>query len=340
MSPAYLGLFLLLAFLATYFLTQKVRTYALEKNIIDTPNARSSHVRPTPRGGGVGFVTCFLLSILVLLVHGITYVSIAVALFLAGLLIATVGFLDDRGHIAARWRLLAHFSAAFIVLFGMGGAPAVDFLGWTLGAGWITALLGAFFIVWMINLSNFMDGIDGIAAGQAISVSLFGSLLYLANGQVELAILPLSLSATVLGFLVWNFPPAKIFMGDAGSGFLGLVLAALTLQAGWYNPQFLWTWLILGGVFIVDSTYTLIRRLLRREKLYEAHRSHAYQIASRKYKAHRPVTLTVLTINVLWLFPWAAAVAYHYVPGFVALLIAYAPLLGIAVILRAGSHEQ
>jgi UDP-N-acetylmuramyl pentapeptide phosphotransferase/UDP-N-acetylglucosamine-1-phosphate transferase len=143
----------------------------------------------------------------------------------------------------------------------------------------------------------------------------------------------------VLGFLYWNFPPAKIFMGDAGSGFLGFVLGVLSLAAAWQNADLLWVWLILLGVFIVDATFTLVRRLVRGDKVYEAHRSHAYQFASRKVGGHLPVTLSVLAINLLWLTPIAIGVGVLGLNGLLALVIAYAPLIALAVKYKAGELE-
>jgi Fuc2NAc and GlcNAc transferase len=142
----------------------------------------------------------------------------------------------------------------------------------------------------MLNLYNFMDGIDGIASVEAICACLGASVLYWLSGLDALIWGPLLLAASVAGFLYWNFPPARIFMGDAGSGFLGIVLGGLSLQAAWVSEPMLWAWLILLGVFIVDATFTLFRRLLRGEKVYEAHRSHAYQFASRRFGKHLPVT--------------------------------------------------
>jgi Fuc2NAc and GlcNAc transferase len=125
-------------------------------------------------------------------------------------------------------------------------------------------------------------------------------------------------------------------MGDAGSGFLGLMLGAFSLQAAVARPVLLWCWLVLLGVFIVDATVTLIRRLLRGERVYEAHRSHAYQHASREFGAHRPVTLAVAAVNVLWLTPWALAIASGQVEGVVALVVAYVPLLVLVYRFKAG----
>ena len=126
-------------------------------------------------------------------------------------------------------------------------------------------------------------------------------------------------------------------MGDAGSGFLGLMLGALSLQAAVARPVLLWCWLVLLGVFIVDATVTLVRRLLRGERVYEAHRSHAYQHASREFGAHRPVTLAVAAINLCWLIPWAMAIASGLVEGLVGLVAALVPLLALALRFRAGN---
>jgi len=147
------------------------------------------------------------------------------------------------------------------------------------------------------------------------------------------------LAAAVLGFLLWNFPPARIFMGDAGSGFLGIVLGVLSLQAAWTNPLLLWAWLILLGVFIVDATLTLLRRLLRGEKVYEAHRSHAYQYASRRFGRHLPVTMAVAALNLVWLLPLAMLVAVGWLDGLLGVLVAYAPLVVLAWRFDAGRAE-
>jgi Fuc2NAc and GlcNAc transferase len=146
--------------------------------------------------------------------------------------------------------------------------------------------------------------------------------------------------AAVIGFLVWNFPPAKIFMGDAGSGFLGLMLGALALYSAHIEAVMLWVWMILLGIFIVDATFTLLRRLLRGEKVYEAHRSHAYQYASRTCGNHLTVTLAVLFINLFWLAPLSVAVALGAIGGALGLIIAYVPLLWLAWYFHAGEIEQ
>ena len=321
-------------------LTAGLRRYALARSVIDVPNARSSHTVPTPRGGGVAIVLTFLLAMVGLIPSGVEQISTLLALGGGGALIAVIGFMDDHGHIAARWRLLGHFAAAAWMLGWLGGLPPLAMFGWTLDMGWLGGLLAAVYLVWLLNLYNFMDGIDGIASVEAITACLGAAWLYWLSGLGATAVLPLLLAAAVAGFLYWNFPPAKIFMGDAGSGFIGIVLGGLSLQAAWVSPPMFWCWLILLGVFIVDATYTLVRRLLRGDKVYEAHRSHAYQFASRAYGKHLPVTVAVAALNVCWLLPVAYCVARLGLDGALGVVLAYIPLIVLAVRFRAGDLEN
>jgi Fuc2NAc and GlcNAc transferase len=334
-------LWLLLAvFVISWGLTLILRRYALAKSLMDIPNERSSHSVPTPRGGGVAIVVSFLLALLIL--RGLDLMSLATlyGLLGSGLLVALIGFADDHGHIAARWRLLGHFAASIWALYWLGGAPSVTLFGATVDLGWIGNILFVLYLVWMLNLYNFMDGIDGLASAEAISVCLGMFLVYWFGANLELAWGPLALVAAVAGFLCWNYPPAKIFMGDAGSGFLGVVLAGMSIQAASKSPELLWSWLIMLGVFIVDSTWTLIRRLLRGEKVYEAHRSHGYQYASRKHRSHKTVVLASIAINLVWLMPLSIAVASGWISGLFGMVVAYAPLLFIACAYKAGESEQ
>ena len=333
---------LLLMFLASFVLTWGLRHYALRRQLMDVPNARSSHLVPTPRGGGLAIVITLTVAIAVQASLGIVAGSLTGALLGAGLTVALIGFVDDHGHIAARWRLLGHFVAAGWALFWLGGLPAMPVFQWTLQPGWFVQAVALLFLVWMLNLYNFMDGIDGIASIQALCVCVGGLFCYAAvadagalpAGRVEWLMI-----AAVAGFGCWNFPRARIFMGDAGSGFLGITLAVLAVHAAWIRPVLLWSWLILLGVFIVDATFTLLRRLLRGEAVYEAHRSHAYQSASRRAGGHVPVTVAVGLIDLGWLLPWALMVAFGWIDGALALIIAYVPLTALCVWLRAGAAE-
>lgn len=330
----------LIIFAASSLMTWVLRRYALARSIIDIPNARSSHSVPTPRGGGVAIVFSFLAALPILAANESLSLHAMWSMLGAGAVVAVLGFLDDHGHIAARWRLLGHFIASVWALYWLGGMPVITMFNVEIELAWLGHVLAVLYLVWMLNLYNFMDGIDGIASVEAICVCVGACLLYWLGGFESLIMAPLLLALAVAGFLYWNFPPARIFMGDAGSGFLGIVLALLSLQAAWASPKLLWVWLILLGVFIVDSTVTLIRRLLRGDKVYEAHRSHAYQFASRQFGRHLPVTLAVMAINLLWLLPLAACVVLLDIDGALALIVAYVPLVMLAVRFHAGELEN
>lgn len=334
------GWFLSVVLCLSFSLTWALRRYALARSLMDIPNARSSHSVPTPRGGGVAIVIAFVFAQVVLWGVGVTSGSAFLAVAGAGSLVAVIGFMDDHGHIAARWRLLGHFLAAGWLLFWMGGMPVVEVLGAQVDLGIFGHFLALFYLVWLLNLYNFMDGIDGIAGVEAVCVCLGACVLYWLVDAAALIWAPLMLAAAVMGFLCWNFPPAKIFMGDAGSGFLGVVLGGLSLQAAWHDPSLFWGWLILLGVFIVDATFTLFRRLLRGDKLYEAHRSHAYQFASRQFGRHLPVTLATGLINLCWLLPIAVGVIRFELGGVWGVLLAYIPLVFLAIRFHAGELEK
>ena len=328
-----LWLFFVAATLLSLFLTGLFRRYALARRLMDVPNERSSHYVPTPRGGGIGIVVTFLLF---LPFCGKLPFSVLVGIVGAGILVALVGFWDDHNHIPARWRLIAHFLAAGWALAWLGGFPTVLIFDSLCDFGWLGHFLAVVCLVWLLNLYNFMDGIDGIASIEALTVCSGGALCEIfavnsGNGRMLL----LFLSAAVLGFLFWNFPRAKIFMGDSGSGFLGIILGAFAIHAAKMNPDLLWCWIILLGVFVVDASVTLFRRILRGERFYEAHRSHAYQHASRKY-GHRHVSIGVGLVNVFWLWPMAVIVANSELVGVLGVFFAYIPLIMLAYHFDAG----
>ena len=319
-------------------LTGMFRLHALKSNLLDHPNERSSHSAPTPRGGGVAIVASFLLLVVGLGLSGAIGLPLCIAVLGSGLLVAALGFVDDRSNVPARWRFLGHALAAVWVLAWMGPVPPVPILGLMVDLGFGAVLLSALYLVWSINLFNFMDGIDGIASLEAIGVALGGALVWWLvqpAGDWPVALL---FAACVGGFLVWNFPPARIFMGDAGSGFLGLIVALLALWSSRTTTHLFWSWFILGGCFMVDATTTLVRRVRRGERFNVAHRSHAYQYAARQYRSHKVVTLTVLAINTVWLTPLAVLVAVHALDGVAGVLIAYAPLLWLALHYKAGDR--
>ena len=167
-----------------------------------------------------------------------------------------------------------------------------------------------------------------------------GALIYIASSSNNIFWFPpVLLISSVTGFLIWNLPRARIFLGDSGSGFLGIVSGIFSIQAASVDPELFWCWIILLGTFIVDASVTLLRRVLRAEELYKAHRSHAYQYASRKFRSHLVVSLMYGMINLIWLLPIAYTVSKGWLDGLFGVLIAYVPLIWLAVKFKAGAKE-
>ena len=325
----------------SWIITGFLRRYALARNIIDVPNTRSSHDIPTPRGGGLSIVIAFLGVLFFQWQSEFLTERDFWFLFVPPAWIALVGMVDDLGHIPARWRLLAHFFGAGGALFLLGGFPPVSIFGYIVNMGWMGQILALIYLVWLLNLYNFMDGIDGIAGVEAISVCLGGAVVYwIGNPDTRNWILLLLLFTSVAGFLFWNFPKARIFMGDAGSGFLGFMLGLFSLQAAHVAPEFFWAWIILLSVFIIDATVTLVRRILRGDTFYQAHRSHAYQILSRRLDSHVKVTISVLLINLFWLLPWAIFSVLFPRFALLYVLVAISPLVLIAIKTGAGTTNK
>ena len=317
----------LTSLIVSALLTGVMRQLALTHQVLDVPNERSSHSTPTPRGGGLAIVITLLAAMCVLEVVGFLPLRVWTALSVCGSAVALVGFADDKWHLSATTRLTVHFGAVSVFVWSIGRLPPVDFGISVLDLGIAGSLLGILALVWFLNLYNFMDGIDGIASIEAMTVAAAAALFLVLHGaDSPVAVLMWLTVAAVGGFLLWNWPPARIFMGDAGSGFLGFILGALawtTIAAGKLS---VWFWLILVGAFFVDATLTLLRRWRRGEHLATAHRSHAYQRLSRRFGSHLKVTLGVLTVNLVWLAPLAWLAALHPSFGAGLTLLAWAPL--------------
>jgi Fuc2NAc and GlcNAc transferase len=318
----WLVLIALLAGSLSWALTGIIRNYAVSRGMVDVPNERSSHVVITPRGGGLAIVITFLGGAAVLAALGALPAYLMIALGGGGLLIAGVGWLDDRKGLSAVSRAVVHLAAAVWAVYWLGGLPWLD-LGFTrLPLHLIGALLAVIGVVWLVNLFNFMDGIDGIAGVETISVCVMAGAFAAFSGASGLAMACLLLVLATAGFLGWNWPPAKIFMGDVGSGFLGYTLVVLAISSEKLHAAPLFVWIVLLGVFLIDATATLIRRISRGERWYEAHRTHAYQYAVQAGFTHQQVTLAVLGLNLglgmagILMFWWPR---YLLVPALIAL---------------------
>lgn len=335
-------LLLLLVLVASVILTGVVRGDALRRSLMDIPNARSSHQAPIPRGGGLSIVSAFLLAMVGLFVSGRVPTDPFIALSGSGVLVAGIGYWDDHVHIPAQWRILVHLVAAVWAVEWLGGIEPIPFGSQPLPPGWIGNAGAIFFLLWLLNLFNFMDGIDGIAASEVVfaASSAAGLLLLVNPDQAPSALWLMLLAAAALGFLLWNWPPARIFMGDIGSGFLGMMLGVFALFTSTQAGLNVWVWLILLGVFIVDATLTLLRRISAGKRWYEAHCSHAYQRLARQWQSHKKVTMAAWFVNVLWLLPLAVCAALRPQIGVLCVTVAYTPLLIVAYRLGAGQADR
>jgi Fuc2NAc and GlcNAc transferase len=281
-----------------WVLTGWVRRYALRRDLLDLPNPRSSHGRPVPLGGGLAIVVVTLAGIV--LAGWIGYVPARTAMALAGGggAVALIGWLDDRRGLAPAVRAAVQVCAAVWALAWLGGFPHLHWGGTVLQlgpVGWGLATIG---IVWGINFYNFMDGIDGLAAGEAVMVS--AAVILLLGGTRHDILVPVTLvGGASAGFLLWNWPPARIFLGDVGSAFLGYLFAVLAVISENSGALTVVGWLLLLGVFFVDATFTVARRIAKGEPWYRAHRGHAYQRAVQAGFSHRAVTLAILGLNLV-----------------------------------------
>ena len=327
--------------LVSAFITRQLVVNSHRFSKMDIPNERSSHLTPTPRGGGIAFVAASLVGFLLLLLNSELARADLLALCCAGAIVAIAGHLDDRQKISgAMVRLIFHALGAIILIVGIGFPSQISLFDRTIDTGIIGSILGVLYLVWLLNLFNFMDGTDGIAAIEAIFVCIAGAILnYHVLSDINFSAPSIILATSTFGFLLYNWAPAKIFMGDIGSGYLGIAIGGLSLVAAKQQHELLWVWIILLGVFVSDATVTLIRRLLQKQKPHVAHRSHAYQHLAIRFNSHSKVALIVLSINVVWLLPIASLVANKQLAGTTGVVVAYIPLLLAALILNAGKDS-
>jgi len=277
----YIGLFLL-----SLVLTYGIKEYALKKAILDVPNERSSHSIPTPRGGGLAIIITFLIGLLVF--HKEFSSTLLLALF-SVLPIVFVSLIDDVKSLTFKTRLIVQSFSIVCALYFLGGITHIDFGFFELSGAWLN-IFAFIVMIWLTNLYNFLDGIDGYAASQTIMVgmglfSLFGNSLGLL------------LIVSTLGFLLFNWHKASIFMGDVGSASLGFIVGVLIFSETSANLNYFW--LIILSLFWFDATLTLLKRFKNGEKITQAHRKHAYQRLVQSGWSHARVTLGLIFFNLL-----------------------------------------
>ena len=313
-------------------LSAGVIRYGPRFGLLDTPVARSAHVAPKPLGGGAALAAPYFLCVIWFVASAA--ISESALAYLGCLFIVVLGFSDDRWQLSSKVRLPVQFIVSLAAVRAIG-VDSVDFGFFSLSEPLTLSLLAVLSLVWLCNLTNFMDGIDGIAASQLLVTSLSCVVLLVGldaaageSGEHDVVLtLSVVLAASAAGFLLWNWSPASLFMGDAGSGFIGFALGLLALESLVTQRMSVWSWVLLLGVFIADTAVTLLVRIIRGERWYEGHSQHAYQILSRRLNSHPRVVGGVILINICWLLPlaWVAGILPHY--GVLFASIGLAPLL-------------
>ncbi|HSI88470.1 MAG TPA: glycosyltransferase family 4 protein [Pyrinomonadaceae bacterium] len=278
----------------TFLGVEVFRRWSLKRELLDIPNERSSHARPTPRGGGLAIVVVVLAAYVV--VAWFLQGEFSWGFFLGAAFVALISWLDDLYSITFVWRFLVHCLAAALVIANLGYFNEITLLtsSGTLTFGLFGILLTGLWIVWVINAYNFMDGIDGIAGLQAVVAFTGWAAAAWLMGAEAIALFAGAGAAASAGFLIHNWEPAKIFMGDVGSAFIGFTLAVLPLMVAWAVPMsapdmpilaiaFIWP-------FVFDTVITFFRRLFRGERVWTAHRTHLYQRMIINGRSHKNVS--------------------------------------------------
>lgn len=325
-------------FLLAVALTGFARALAMRSRLMAIPTSRGSHTIPTPVGGGIAIVLTYLAT-LVFVATEYAMNGSELLMLAAGLPVAVVGLIDDRVQVSARIRLAVQFACVLLATALAGRVPALPIAGAQFGGLLFVWIVLPLCMVWLTNLYNFMDGIDGFAGLETVFVSLAGASILFANGDVILGFVCMGLFAGAMGFLVWNWPPARIFMGDVGSGFVGVTLGIVALLAHVHGSMSLWSWVLLLSCFIVDASFTLLRRIATGQVFYEAHRQHAFQHAARRYGSHGKVSLALLFINIVWLLPLAWLASLHPEHGVYFAVVGIVPLLILVFRLGAGKES-
>lgn len=278
--------------------------YAHRRGLIDRPGRRRSHREPTPRGGGIGIVVA-VLAVFVAEMSWLPREALAdlLACTAAVALVAAVGWIDDHGGLAARWRLLAHGVAATLVLYALTHEPGAAALHWSLVAQAAICVVVGIGLVWSINLHNFMDGINGILAFQALFVFASLAILCLAAAADADAWHLAALTAAVAAFIPFNFPRARVFMGDVGSGVLGLLIGLSVLRLLAVDEIAPASGAIAASAFVTDASCNLASRMLRGRRWYSAHREHLYQWMVRAGMSHARVVAWYMGWNMLVVAP-------------------------------------
>jgi Fuc2NAc and GlcNAc transferase len=305
-------------FACSAFLVSAYKKIAIQFNFFDVPNERSAHATPKPRGAGIIFAGLWFIALLVLFYLDYLNALAFSVLFFPSLIVTATGFIDDLKNLSIKIRFLAYLVASVLAVGLLFFHSAISFFEIAVSVFCI------FFITWSINLYNFMDGSDGLAAMEGVFILAVGALLFFHAQAPGIALGCLMLMAALMGFLIFNWPPAKLFMGDGGSAFLGCVIACMMIMGKRMYGIPVTSWIIVYGFFLYDATVTLLRRMMRGENWRQSHCAHAYQRLIQSGWTHLQVLLYISAINFILALLAMAVLVY---PTQEVLLLAVAVVL-------------
>lgn len=332
---------MLLTILLTVTLISYTFAVFLEKifirygKFIDNPVEKSCHIKPTPTAGGLAILFSYSIFIYTLIVLLGANANIFLILLISIIPVAFTGLLDDLKNVNIYIRLLVQFFSATLIIyyFQINNSTYFEINQSTI----LITILSIILSVWLMNLFNFMDGIDGYASTECIFISFVASiLLYLNDSESLMYVYLAGLGAVNIGFIFRNWYPAKIFMGDTGSISIGCILAFFIFYSASESILSIYTWLILLSVFIADSSYTLLVRVVTKKNIFRRHLTHAFHKMTIKENSHLFTVKKMILINLSWVFPMSFLSNIYSDYNIVLAITAYLPLLFILIKIGAG----
>jgi len=283
----------LMLLISSFFLTYFIRNYYIKNAILEEVNERSSHTIPTPHGGGIAIAITWFAGLIYLNFTNQIDPHLFYSLMF-GIGISVLSFIDDMVDLSAKNRMFFHFGFAILGLWLLGGLSLIDFGLFSISNEyWLSSIIAVVAIVYFINVSNFMDGLNGYLSSEILFLCIAGFMFFGDSLFIVFAV-------SILGFLYWNFGNnASIFMGDVGSTLLGYNIAIFTIYYANIDSNNLWIWIILFGLFWFDSILTIFRRKLNGEDISKAHKKHAYQRLHQSGWSHLQVSLFGMGINIV-----------------------------------------
>jgi len=304
-------------FILSFLLAYLIKEHAIKNSLVAEINERSSHTVPTPHGGGIAIAITWFIGLSYLFYTDTIDTSLYYAL-MTGIIISVISYFDDLFELSAKVRLAAQALVALAGLYFLGGFKELDLFFFSVDNMIITNIFAFILIIWFINLYNFLDGIDGYAGSESIFLSIAGLILFTGDHFLVLIV-------ATLGFLVWNWHKAKIFMGDVGSTLLGYNVAIFTIYYANEEATNFWIWIILFGLFWFDATLTLFRRYKNKEKLSKAHKKHAYQRLNQSGWTHSKVVLFSILVNLM-LFTLVYFISNVFIAFVLSIIVLYATI--------------